>query len=87
MPPLGEETTLSAVSEMMGFHRNQGESVDSLIARFNGVKHRAAAADGFRNEYKSKAEVFYANAKARKPNWHTKGLPSCPIMITQSSSS
>ena len=45
--PLGEETVLSAVSEMMGFHRNQGESVDSLITRFNLVKHRAAATGGF----------------------------------------
>ena len=44
---LGEETMLSAVSEIMGFHRNQGESVDSLITRFNVVKHLAAAAGGF----------------------------------------
>ena len=45
--PLGEETMLSAVSEMMGFHRNQGESVDSLSTRFNVVKHRVAATGGF----------------------------------------
>ena len=47
LAPLGEERMLSAVSEMMGLHRNQGESVDSISTRFNVVKHRAAAAGGF----------------------------------------
>ena len=38
---------LSAASEILGFHRARAESVDSLIRRFNVIKHRAAATGGF----------------------------------------
>ena len=43
--PLANETMLQAVAEMMSFHRNQGENIDSLITRFNVIKHKAAQHD------------------------------------------
>ena len=39
--PLGEEQRLQAVSELMNFHRNPGESIDTLLSRFIALKYRA----------------------------------------------
>ena len=39
--PLGEESRLLAMSELMQFRRNQGENTDALLTRFQGVRHRA----------------------------------------------
>ena len=39
--PLGEETRLTAMTELMQFRRNSGEPTDSLITRFQGIRHRA----------------------------------------------
>ena len=44
--PLGEET-LEAVADMMSFHRRSGESIDSMIARFLAIMHRAARNGSF----------------------------------------
>ena len=39
--PLGEEQRLAAVSELMNFHRNPGESIDTLLCRSMALKYRA----------------------------------------------
>ena len=39
--PLGEETRLTAMTELMQFRKNQGETIDNLITRFLSTKHRA----------------------------------------------
>ena len=40
--PVGEEARLAAMSELMSFHRQQGETTDPLISRFWLLKWRAA---------------------------------------------
>ena len=39
--PLGEESRLTALSELMNFHRIGGESIDALQARFRTLRFRA----------------------------------------------
>ena len=39
--PLGEESRLTAMTELMQFQRNPGEAIDALLTRFMGVQHRA----------------------------------------------
>jgi hypothetical protein len=39
--PLGEESRLTAMGELMNFHRFSNESIDQLLARFRGVRWRA----------------------------------------------
>ena len=38
--PLGEETRMSAMTELMSFNRKAGESIDTLLSRFLTVRHR-----------------------------------------------
>ena len=40
--PLGEEQRLSAVTELMHFARQRGESIDALLSRFMTLRFRAA---------------------------------------------
>ena len=40
--PLGEESRLQAMTELMSFSRRQGESTDAMIARFRTLRWRAA---------------------------------------------
>ena len=44
--PLGEESRLTAMGELMNFHRNSNESIDQLLARFRGVRWRAQQGGG-----------------------------------------
>ena len=39
--PLGEEQRLTAMSELMSFHRNPGEQIDTLLSRFMTLRYRA----------------------------------------------
>jgi len=39
--PLGEESRLTALTELMNFHRNGHESIDSLLSRFQTLRFRA----------------------------------------------
>ena len=39
--PLGEEARLRAISELMQFHRNPGEQIDSMLSRFMTLRFRA----------------------------------------------
>ena len=39
--PLGEEVRLSAMSELMSFHRQTHETIDTLLSRFLTLRHRA----------------------------------------------
>ena len=41
--PLGEESRLQAMTELMSFARRPGESTDAMIARFRTLRWRAAA--------------------------------------------
>ena len=40
--PLGEEARLRAISELMQFHRNPNEQIDSMLSRFMTLRYRAA---------------------------------------------
>ena len=40
--PLGEESRLSAISELMQFNRLPHERIDALLTRFMALRHRAA---------------------------------------------
>ena len=44
--PLGEEARLTAMGELMNFHRHANESIDQLLARFRGIRWRAQQGAG-----------------------------------------
>ena len=56
----------------------RGDDQDSVKHDKKKQQEWAAAADGFRNEYKSEAKVFYANAKARTTKLAYKGPSKLP---------
>ena len=44
--PLGEETRMNAVTELMSFHRQNNEAIDALLARFMSLRIRAQQGGG-----------------------------------------
>ena len=44
--PLGEESRLSATTELFHFHRNRGETIDELLSRFMTLRFRAGQNGG-----------------------------------------
>lgn len=44
--PLGEESRLQAMGELYNFSKKPNETIDSLITRFESVRHRARTLDG-----------------------------------------
>ena len=45
--PLGEETALRSITELMSFNRLASERIDELVSRFETLRHRALAQGGF----------------------------------------
>ena len=41
--PLGEESRLQAMTELMSFHRTSGEAIDAMLSRFMTLRYRASS--------------------------------------------
>ena len=44
--PLGEETRMNAVTELMQFHRNANENIDALLVRYMSLRYKAQQGGG-----------------------------------------
>ena len=57
--PLGEEARLQAMTELMSFHKQRHENIDSIISRFRIVKWRAAQGNaGIKMSQEAYAWIF-----------------------------
>ena len=73
--PLESELQTRAMSELMGYSRMPGESIDAALTRFEILRHRAAQRGGFFMNTTSLAYILLNGLRIKAESWDRLLLP------------